>query len=106
VSGEIKKNLVGSEGRRFIAVEATLLEGKSDTVACGPFHIEADCDFDYVDGDSIQDLTFVNPEGIVQTVLPFSLGQLESIEAAQEASARPLNVQIAEKIVDAIFCEW
>ena len=106
VDGKIKKNLLASEGRKTISAEATLYEGSSEKVAFGPYKVAADVDYDYVDGDSLQDLTFVDQMGAQVTVLPFSLGQLESIEAAQEAANRPLYEKLAQKIVDVIFSEW
>lgn len=106
VSGEIKKNIVSCEGRRSITAEVTLYKGSSDDIAAGPYKITADADYDYVDGDSIQDLAFINSEGIPTTVLPFSLGQLESIEAAQEAAGKPLYEKLAQKIADTIFSVW
>jgi hypothetical protein len=106
ISGESQKNLIASERRKTIAVQAALYDCESNKVALGPFRIEAYADFDYVDGDSIQDLVFIGPNGIRQVVLPFSLGQLESSEAAEEAAMRPLYVQIAKKIVDSIFAAW
>lgn len=106
ISGESQKNLVASERRKTLAVIASLYESESGKIVCGPFRIEGYADFDYVDGDSIQDLVFIGPNGVRQVVLPFSLGQLESSEAAEEAAIRPLNVQIAKKIVDAIFSAW
>lgn len=105
ISGEIQKNLIASERRKTLTVQAALYESNSDKIVSGPFKIEAAVDFDYVDGDSIQDLVFIGPNGISQVVLPFSLGQLESSEAAEEAAMRPLNVRIAKKIIDAIFAE-
>jgi hypothetical protein len=106
ISGESEKNLVACERRKTIAVRATLYESESDEALLGPFRIEGTSDFDYVDGDSIQDLVFIGPKGISQVVLPFSLGQLESSEAAEEAAHRPLWVQLAKKIVDSIFAAW
>lgn len=106
ISGKIKKNLLASEGRKTICAEAILYQGSSDQEAFGPYQISVDADYDYVDGDSIQDLAFINKEGAPVTVLQFSLGQLESIEAAQEAANRPLYEKLAQKIVDAIFSEW
>lgn len=97
VSGENQKNLVAAERRKTIYLEAALYESESGCAARGPFRVEAYVDFDYVDGDSIQDLVFIGPNGVSQTVLPFSLGQLESSEAAEEAAMRPLNAQIARK---------
>src|SRR4029077_19495678 len=82
VSGKIRKNIVACEGRRALTATVTLYEGGSDTIAAGPYTITAESDYDYVDGDSIQDLAFINSHGVPTTVLPFSLGQLESIESA------------------------
>lgn len=104
VDNEVKINLLACEGRKTMNVETTLYHG--DEIAYGPYQISCAADYDYVDGDSIQDLTFINPAGELITVLPFSLGQLESIEAAQEASTRPLYARLAQKIVDAICSEW
>lgn len=103
VSGEIKKNIVACEGRRSLTAEVTLYKGSSDTIVEGPYKITADTDYDYVDGDSIQDLAFINSEGVRTIVLPFSLGQLESIESAQEAAGKPLYEKLAQKIADTIF---
>ena len=103
ISGEIKKNIVACEGRKTITVEATLFEGNSDCVIKGPYTISEDADYDYVDGDSIQDLAFVNTSGVLTPALPFSLGQLESVESAQEAAHRPLYERLARKIADTLF---
>jgi hypothetical protein len=103
ISGESQKNLVASERRKTMAVQVALYESESGKVVSGPFRIEGYADFDYVDGDSIQDLVFIAPNGVRQVVLPFSLGQLESSEAAEEAAMRPLHVQIAKKIIDSIY---
>lgn len=103
VDGKVRKNLLASEGRRTMILEATLCLGGKEIH--GPYRISADADYDYVDGDSIQDLTFVNPAGATVTVLPFSLGQLEPAESAAMASTKPLYRKLAQKIVDAIFSE-
>lgn len=104
IRGEVKHNLLACEGRKTLKIEASLYRGEE--LAYGPYKIYAAADYDYVDGDSIQDLTFVNPAGETVIVLPFSLGQLESSEAAQEAATRPLYARVAQKIVDAISSEW
>ena len=104
ISGEIKKNLVSSEGRKTLSIIATVYE--KDKIICGPIRLDADSDYDYLDGDSMQDLAFINPLGRQQTVLPFSLGQLEPKEAAEEAATKPLNTKIAGILVDALFNIW
>lgn len=106
VHGKVRKNVLASEGRKTVFVEAALYRIHSDEIVYGPYEISGDADYDYIDGDSIQDLTFVDASGLTQTVLPFSLGQLEPIESAQEAASRPLYNSLAQKIVDAIFSEW
>ena len=106
IGRDIKKNLLAAEARRTLSVAVTLYEGMGDKIVYGPIHLDTDSDYDYVDGDSIEDLAFINPLGQQQVVLPFSLGQLESKEAAQEAAAKPLYAKMAKKIVDAIFDDW
>lgn len=106
VSGEIKKNIVACEARRSLTAEVTIFEGSSEKIAAGPYKITADTDYDYVDGDSIQDLAFIDSKGIPTTVLPFSLGQLESFESAHEAASKPLYKKLAQRINDTIFSTW
>ena len=106
INGKKKKNLVASEGRRTLTVEVSLYQGTSNELAGGPFTLTADADYDYVDGDSFKDLTFFSSSGALIEVLPFSLGQLESIESAQEVAQRALYRRISQKIVDVISAEW
>lgn len=104
IDGKVRTSLLACEGRKTMAIEAALYRG--DEISFGPYSISSDAEYDYVDGDSIRDLTFTNPAGTLVTVLPFSLGQLESIESAQEAVTRPLYSRLAQKIVDALSSEW
>ncbi len=106
VSGEIRKNIVATEGRKQMSAQVTLYEKDSDTIAKGPYLITANADYDYIDGDSIQDLAFTNSRGVRTTALAFSLGQLEPIDSAQEAAGRPLHERLAQKIADTIFSAW
>lgn len=102
VNGKNKRNMVACEARKTLKAEVTLLKGNGGEVIFGPETIEADVDFDYVDSDCYKDLTFVDPEGITQAVLPFSLGQLEPYESAQDAAMCPLYRSLAQKIVDMV----
>lgn len=106
VKGKIRKNLLACEGRRKTTLEAALYDRDTDRIVYGPYQIAGDIDYDYVDGDSYQELTFANSKNAQVVVLPFSLGQLESTEAAQEAAIRPLYDHLAQKIVDVISSEW
>ena len=103
VSGKISKNIVATEGRRQLSAEVTLYKQGTDTIVKGPYLITATADYDYIDGDSIQDLAFTNSQGLRTTALAFSLGQLEPIDSAQEAAGRPLHGRLAQKITDTIF---
>lgn len=104
VDGEVRNNLLATEGRKNLMIQASLFQGCE--LVYGPCCISGEGDYDFVDGDSIEDLTFVNRAGQLVTVLPFSLGQLEPDESAQEAVTVPIYSQLAQKIVDAIFSEW
>ncbi len=106
INDQIHKNLLGCEDRLSLSADVTLYHTPNHTIASGPHRITCDVDYDYVDGDSYPDLTFQTTSGQTTVVLPFSLGQLESIEAAQEASLRPLYRKFSQKIVDAISSEW
>ncbi|MBM3184461.1 MAG: hypothetical protein FJZ64_04055 [Chlamydiae bacterium] len=103
VTDGIQKNLLLSERRKAIVVEAKLIEAESGKVVKGPCQIHADVDYDFIDGDSLQDLVFIGSDGLSRVTLPFSLGQLEAMDAAEEAAMRPLYGRLAQKIVDALF---
>ncbi len=106
VGGKVRKDLVACEGRRNLSVEVSLYDCIREQIVRGPYILFADQDYDYVDGDSLRDLIFFNKAGQQETVLSFSLGQLESNEAAVAAASRPLYAQLAQKIVDSISSEW
>lgn len=102
VKGKIRKNLIANEERKTISAEVALFHGDGDRPVFGPERVSAFIDYDYIDGDSIQDLEFRNSLGQTIVVLPFSLGQLEPQESAQEAANRPLYEKLAQKIVDIV----
>jgi len=101
-----QKNLRATEGRQKITARVELIEKDSNCIKFGPFDVSATSDFDYVDPDSLNDLSFIDPSGNRTTVLAFSLGQLESIESAKEAASKVLYEKLAKKIVDAISAYW
>ena len=103
--GTIKKSIMPTEGRETAVAEVTLIDNNTQKIVWGPQQIRAEVDNDYVDQDSLNDLSFVNPQGNRVTVLTFSLGQLESIASAQEAALTPLYRTLAQKIIDAILAE-
>ncbi|KPK32514.1 MAG: hypothetical protein AMS24_04055 [Chlamydiae bacterium SM23_39] len=103
--GKRKKNIMATEGRKKIKAKISLFSKKEKKIIFGPKIIETDVDYDYVTQDSINDLSFILPNGKRETVLQFSLGQLESISAAQKATLLPLYKSLAKKIVKIILSE-
>lgn len=101
-----RKNLRATEGRQKVTAQVEIIDQNTNATKFGPFDVSATSEFDYVDPDSLNDLSFIDPTGRRNTVLAFSLGQLESIENAKEAALKPLYERLAKKIVDAISAYW
>ncbi len=102
ISGDLEKNLVPTEGRRIIQAEVSLLDGISQETLLGPVIVSAFAEYDYVNSDNLYDLTFINSSGVRETVLNFSLGQLDSIEGAEDNALDPLYDQLAQKIINGL----
>ncbi len=100
-TGRVKNNLIATESRRSLSVEITLKRGEE--VVFGPAQIKASTEYDYVDSDSLYDLTFINAQGQREKVIKFSLGQLDSIEGAQDDALTPLYDALAKKISDGLI---
>lgn len=100
-----QKYIRATEGRQTVVAIVELVDLKTNETKYGPFEVKADSEFDYVDPDSLNDLSFVVDDKRV-TVLAYSLGQLESIDSAKEASLKPLYECLSKKIVDAILAYW
>ena len=96
--GKVERNLMPTENRRMVTVLVTLLDGYTDEVVLGPLKISATGDYDYIDVNSLKALSFHNSQGKREKVIDFSLGQLDSIEGAQDAVMTPIYQQLAQKI--------
>lgn len=75
----------------------------------GPQTIKAFADYDYVDSNSLQDLSFIDPStGTRVTSIAFSLGQLDSVGSAGEDALHPIYRQLAQKIVEGMVAsgDW
>lgn len=101
--GKLQKNLVATEGRLSITARVTVCDTCSGDVLIGPTVVSAHTDYDYVDYDSVKDLSFVNAEGHRQSSIAFSLGQLDTIEGAQADAAILVYRELAQKIVAALL---
>jgi hypothetical protein len=97
-----QKNLIATENRRLMTAEVTLVNTVSGEILLGPIPVKAFAEYDYIDSGSLRDLTFVNSQGKTKKTLTFSLGQLDSIEGAQDDVAVPLYRVLAQSIVDGI----
>jgi hypothetical protein len=101
--GKRRKRLVATENRRILAAHVSVIKSSTDELLIEPTLVSSDAEFDYINPDSIRDLTFVNSSGTTKRTLNFSLGQLDSIEGATDDVSTPLYRHLAQKIVDAII---
>lgn len=101
--GKITKNLMATENRRNITAEVTLIDASSNQVISGPFRVTASSDFDYADVNSIYDLAFIQPNGKRTTVMNISLGQVDSIEGAQDDALLSVYRILAQKILSCLL---
>lgn len=99
-SGARENRLVPNEGRLEVAVNLSLVSARTGKVLHGPIQVRAHSDFDFVDSDSLLDTSFITPTGGRQSVLFFSLGQLDSIDGAKDAARYPAFDKLARKIVE------
>jgi len=104
-TGELRKNIVGTENREIITVEVKLIDTYTQEIILGPEVISASADYDYVDSNSIRDLTFIQPSGHPTTIINFSLGQLDSIEGAHDDAQTPIFRKLAQRIVDGLMTQ-
>ena len=98
-SGDIINRLSPTEGQHTLQVELLLVDAITQKIILGPKQIEVSIDYDFVDSKSYNDLTFVTPMGFKQTVLDYSLGQLDSEEAATIGAKERLYQKIAYEIL-------
>ena len=92
--GKIKKDLIPTETRVKVLAVVTLKDAATGQIVRGPTTLIADNDFDH-------DFYFSRHAENV-----YSLGQLNDIDAAEDAVMRPLNKKLAEKIVDYVTNSW
>jgi hypothetical protein len=102
----IKNNIIASEGRLTATVCISILDNKTCKLCFGPKEVTSYVDYDYVDENSLQDLSFINQSNQRITVLDFSIGQLESEESARNAAKEPLFKELSKKIIDVISIQW
>lgn len=102
-TGKLRPNILSTESRRTLTVSVKLIDLKQGVTLVEPVKVSAAADFDYVETSSIKDLTFTPPGGSPQTVINFSLGQLDAIDGANDDVRRPIYQELAQKIVASLM---
>ena len=100
--GKIERNLMAEENRRTLTAQVTLTDTSTEKVVRGPVNISTSTDFDYIDVNSLKEVSFINAHGNREKTISFSLGQLDSIEGAQDAALTPIYRQLARNIALAL----
>jgi hypothetical protein len=95
------KNIQPVESRREVTVEVSLIDEASMIDIVKPTLVRSTSEYDFVGTHSLCDLSFIN-NGRRVTVESFSLGQLDSVEGAQDDTLTPLYRELARKIVTGI----
>ncbi len=100
---QLKQRIRPTEGRRTVRVKASLFDASTGAEVWGPHIFSASADYDYINEDALQDLEFYeNQIKKETTVLQFSLGQVEPLENAQEASLTPIYRRMAKYIINSL----
>ena len=103
-TGDLRSNVVGHENRKSVTVEVRVINSTTGKLILGPQKVKAEADYDYIDPNSLQDVSFINPAtGLRETSIAFSLGQLDSVGAAGEEATVPIYQSLARKIVDGMM---
>lgn len=92
--------LIPIEGRKNVKIFCNLLKNNEEKSSIKKFSIEAASDYDFVNFDNFRDLSFIDKQGVPQTVLQYSLGQLDSSDGAQAAAIKASYLKIGRKISD------
>jgi len=100
--GKIERNLMAEENRRTLTAQVTLVDAITQEVIVGPVNVKASTDYDYIDVNSLKTVSFINEQGKREKTITFSLGQLDSIEGAQDAALTPIYRLLAQKITQVL----
>jgi len=101
-TGKRIHRLIPNEGRREVVIELSVVKKSSGVTVYGPYTISAASDYDFIDSDSLQDASFINSNGLRESALFFSLGQLDSMDGAEDSCLDPLYKKIAVKIAEGL----
>ncbi len=94
--------LVQDEVRRVIVLEGRLCKGVKNKQVGDSFRVEGSCDYDYLNSYAVFDAAFINQEGDLESVLDFSLGQLDGLDGAQTTSTEALYSDVADNFIEGL----
>lgn len=103
ITGVRLDRLYPSEQRRFIKAKVTLKDTELKENLINPFEIYTQVDFDFVNPTVLKNVQFKDVFRQTQSVLQYSLGQLDSEEGGQNESYEPLFDLLTEKIISGIL---
>ncbi|MCH9616970.1 MAG: hypothetical protein SP4CHLAM5_05570 [Chlamydiia bacterium] len=103
VTNENLKVFYPSEGMREVVVKVELVEEESGDAVIEPFFISASADYDFVNPTVPDTVQFLDALGGEESVLQYSLGQLDSEEGAKDTSYNPVYQRLAKKIVNRLM---
>lgn len=92
--GKRTNSIIPSETRRSMTVEVKVRDERQGVDVLGPVILTESIDFDHD--------FFSSPHHVNE----FSLGQLTDIEDAKDSVQKPLNIKMAQKIVDFLYGSW
>ncbi len=99
ITGEFIKRLYPNEGRRKLKASASLYDTVQEKIVVSSFTVEGVSDFDFVNPTALKNIEFIDRNEQKQSVLHYSLGQLDSEEGAKQESFRSISETIAAQIV-------
>ena len=86
-----------------MVAKVTLIDEGSGIEIIPSTLVRANSEFDFIGAHSIRDLSFIDAQGERVTVSTFSLGQLDSVEGAQDDAGVPLFRHLSQKIINGII---
>lgn len=92
--------LVQDEVRSVMVLEGYVSKKGSDKKVGTPFKVEGSCSYDYINSYAVFDAAFINPKGDLESVLDFSLGQLDGLDGAKSSSTQALYNNVATHFVE------
>ncbi|MFY7843134.1 MAG: hypothetical protein ACOVOR_03865 [Rhabdochlamydiaceae bacterium] len=99
---KLKSRLTPVEWRRILKVEVSLFDQRLRKNVWGPKMIEVDLDYDCYNNQNVNDLGFLKRGNIKESVMDFSMGQLDSKEGAEENTNERICTILASSIFDQI----